>query len=158
MKGNMDVDFVMAVILFVSVYGLLYTLLPSATISFRNMGDPLGPASQYFADVLVTTPGIPPVWNSTANVNKLGFAYGNNISSYSNIIDAAKFTAINGVSCSTLKPKTDITLDFAIQIETSRINMSCTATIPKTARLIERLGYLKNGTNYDAAKIKIWTW
>jgi len=158
MKGNLDVDFVMAIILFVSVYGLLYTLLPSATISFRNMADPLNPASQYFADVLVATPGIPPTWNSLANVNKLGLAYGNNVSSYANIIDATKVAAINNQLCSSLESKTDITLDFAIQIETSRASLGCNATIPKTARLIERIGYLKNGTNYDPAKIKIWTW
>jgi hypothetical protein len=35
---------------------------------------------------------------------------------------------------------------------------SCSSTIPKKARLIERIGYLKNGTEYTPIKVKIWTW
>jgi hypothetical protein len=35
---------------------------------------------------------------------------------------------------------------------------SCSSTVPKKARLIERIGYLKNGTEYTPIKVKIWTW
>ena len=45
MKGDINVDFVMAVILFVSVYAMLYVLLPAATISFKKTPDPLWTAS-----------------------------------------------------------------------------------------------------------------
>jgi hypothetical protein len=158
MKGDINVDFVMAVILFVSVYAMLYVLLPSATISFKKTPDPLATASYYFSDVLVTTPGIPAEWTSVSGVSRLGFAYGNNVTSYANILDARKVGAIDGQACSSLKTKTDLLLDFAIQVESSSKTYSCTATIPGIARLIERPGYLKNGTAYAPIKIKIWTW
>jgi len=158
MKGDINVDFVMAVILFVSVYAMLYVLLPSATISFKKTPDPLATASYYFSDVLVTTPGIPAEWTSVSGVSRLGFAYGNNVTSYANILDARKVGAIDGQACSNLKTKTDLLLDFAIQVESSSKTYSCTATIPGIARLIERAGYLKNGTVYSPIKIKIWTW
>lgn len=158
MKGDMNIDFVMAIILFVSVYAVLYTILPSATIGFKKTPDPLATASYYFSDVLVTTPGLPYYWNTTAGMTKLGLAYGTNVTSYPNIIDARKIGAIDGQSCISLMAKTDITLNFSIAIETTSKNYSCTATIPRIARLIERVGYVKNNTDYLPAKIKVWTW
>ncbi len=158
MKGDMNIDFVMAIILFVSVYAVLYTVLPSATIGFKDTPDPLATASYYFSDVLVTTPGIPANWSTTAGMTRLGLAYGTNATSYPNIIDARKIGAINGQSCISLMVKTDITLNFSIAVETSSRNYSCTATVPRIARLIERVGYVKNNTDYLPAKIKIWTW
>lgn len=158
MKGDMNIDFVMAIILFVSVYAVLYTLLPSATIGFKKTPDPLATASYYFSDVLVTTPGIPANWSTVASMTRLGLAYGTNATSYPNIIDARKIGAIDGQSCGSLKAKVDITLNFSIAIETNSRNYSCTATIPKVARLIERVGYVKNNTAYLPAKIKVWTW
>ncbi len=158
MKGDINVDFIMAIMLFISVYAMLYILLPSSTIDFKKTSDPLATASYYFSDVLATTPGIPAYWNTTADVSRLGLAYGTNSTSYPNIIDARKIGAIDGQSCSILKSKTDLLLDFAIQVESSSKTYSCTATIPVTARLIERVGYLKNGTAYTPVKIKTWTW
>jgi len=137
---------------------MLYVLLPAATISFKKTPDPLATTSYYFSDVLVTTPGIPAEWTSVSGVSRLGFAYGNNVTSYANILDARKVGAIDGQACSNLKTKTDLLLDFAIQVESSSKTYSCTATIPGIARLIERAGYLKNGTVYSPIKIKIWTW
>jgi len=158
MRGDLNIDFVMAIILFVSVYALLYTLLPSATISFKKTPDPLATASYYFSDILMTTPGIPINWTTVNEVSRLGLAYGNNVTIYPNILDAKKVGAIDGQTCSDLKAKTSITLDFAIRVESSSRNYSCTATIPKTARLIERVGYLRNNTDYAPVKVKTWTW
>jgi hypothetical protein len=117
MKGDINVDFVMAVILFVSVYAMLYMLLPAATISFKKTPDPLWTASHYFADVLMTSPGIPSNWGTIGEVQRLGLAYGDNITSYSNILDAKKIGAIGGQTCSLLKSKTDTLLDFSIAVD-----------------------------------------
>jgi hypothetical protein len=154
----MNIDFVMAIILFVSVYAVLYTILPSATISFKDTPDPLATASYYFSDSLVTAPGIPANWSTVAQMTRLGLAYGTNATSYPNIIDAKKIGAIDGVSCASLRAKTDITLNFSIQVEADNKNYSCVSAIPGIARLIERIGYVKNNTKYHPAKIKIWTW
>lgn len=158
MKGDLNVDFVMAVILFVSFYALLYTILPSATIGFTKNPDPLATASYYLADSLITTPGTPFNWSSMSDATRLGLTYSTTFFDYPNILDAKKVGALNSQTCSSLKSKTDVTLNFAIVIETDSATHSCTATIPKKARLIERVGYVKNGTNYSPAKIKIWTW
>jgi len=158
MKGDINVDFVMAVILFVSVYAMLYMLLPAATISFKKTPDPLYTTGRFFSDILVTTTGIPANWTSIAELSSLGFAYGSNTTSYPNILDARKIGAIVNQNCSSLKQKTRILLDFAISIEVGSNTYSCNATIPKVARLMERVAYLKNGTNYSPAKVKIWVW
>jgi hypothetical protein len=162
MKGDLNIDFTMAIILFISVYAMLYILLPSATISFKKTPDPLQTASTYFADVLTVTPGIPANWSDLGTVTKLGLAYGSNVTSYPNIFDVNKILAINGQACSSLKPKTDMLLDFAIKVDCNTcgtgINYSCTGTIPTIARLIERVGYIKNGSTYTHAKLQVWTW
>ena len=158
MKGDINVDFVMAVILFVSVYAMLYMLLPAATISFKKTPDPFYTTGQFFSDVLLTSTGIPANWTTIAGVSKLGFAYGNNITSFPNILDARKVSAMVNQNCSLLKPKMDILLDFALSVEAGSATHSCNATIPKVARLMERVAYLKNGTQFTPAKVKIWIW
>jgi hypothetical protein len=158
MKGDMNIDFVMGVVLFVSVYAIIYIQLPSSTVSFRQTPDPLTTASYYFSDVIATTPGIPANWTTVGEMTRIGLAYGTNFTSYPNIIDIKKAAAIDGQACSSLKAKTTITLNFAIIVNSNFRNYSCTATIPKVARLIERMGYLKNGTAYSPATIKTWTW
>jgi len=158
MKGYMDVDFVLAVILFVTVYSLLYTMLPSMTISFRETPDPIATTSAYFSDELMFTPGIPANWTTLGQATRLGLTYGTRTISYPNILDINKIASIDGQDCATLRAKTDVTLNFVIIVESSVHNYSCSRTLPATARLIERVGYVKNSTNYYPAKMKLWTW
>ena len=155
-RGSTDFDFILSIVLFSMAYFSLFTFLPNMTLSSSDQSDLLLQESGYLSTVLVKSPGYPENWANINNADKLGFGY-YNITYYPNILDNDKVQSLTTVTCNSLRAKTDINLNFSINVQTTT-GFNCTGTIPDYARRIDRAVYTFNGTHYSPAVFQLYVW
>ena len=155
-KGNTDFDFILSIALFSIAYVSIFTFLPYITLSSSDQSDFILHESDYLSTILVKSPGYPKNWTDINNVVKLGFSYYDN-TYYPNILDYKKIESLTGVTCNSLRTKTEIDLNFSINIKAD-ISYNCTGTIPDYARRIDRTAYTFNGTHYIPTVFQLYTW
>ena len=160
MKGTVDYDFILSIGLFAVAYISLFTLLPYINISSIDSQDNLMQESNYFSTILAKYPGYPKNWTSISEIKSMGLSYYDDVSFYPNILDLNKIKQIATANCNLLKPKTEITANFLINIKLNNgSNYNCTGTKPSYAREIQRpiMVYDYNG-NYEPGTIELYTW
>jgi|GEM_PF-2365341 len=159
-KGSVDYDFILSIALFTIAYISLFTLLPYINISSVNSEDNLIQESNYLSTILVKYPGYPKNWTNTNNMISIGLSYYDNISSYPNILDLNKINQITTTSCNSLKPKTDVTTNFIINIKLNNgSNYNCTGTKPSNARETQRpIMIYDYNNNYKPGVLELYTW
>ncbi len=157
MKGQLYIDFVLALALFVFVYSSVFGYIAFFTAGYRQNTDEFTFESRVLSNDFVEGAGYPSYWQSYSQANTLGFAWFNT-SIYPNIIDKVKFNAAAGQSCDTLKTKTDISTNFKIELESNNTNISCSGTAPNNARRIERTVFVYDGMNITGGIFRIYMW
>ncbi len=123
-KGTLNYDFIIATILFLTVY---VTMIQTSIYSFASIGqkrDIFTHESEVLTEMLVKTPGHPVNWESLSEVNQLGltlYQRGNN----PNILDMKKLEVINSSKCSDLKGLTPISADVNINFTMDNTTYAC---------------------------------
>jgi hypothetical protein len=159
MRGALDYDFSIAIVLFITVYASLYTVLPSFIGGLAEpRQDPYLAEARYFSDRLVLTPGEPQDWSDISLVEKLGLAY-YDATYYPNILDYDKVTQLPLQDCGALKEKLGADLDFKISVVTQANTWSCNSTEePMSPKLVQRMAYLYDGLTYTPARLDFWVY
>lgn len=158
-RGAIEYDFVIATVLFLTVYAMLFASMPHISVNFRSLEDPAHTAAVYLSEKAVASPGYPKAWTSIASASELGFAYYNG-QLFANVLDANKVGQLPAYSCASLASKTPLSnkLSFKIRVENASVGFECTASVPQNARVVERPAYLKNNSLFLPYKVKVWTW
>lgn len=156
-KGSLNVDFLLAFALFIIVYTNIFSIFFFFTTSSQDIPDELYMESTYFSSVIVDYAGYPKDWSSFSDVQSLGFAY-YNYTTFMNIVDKRKILAITSQSCSSLKSKSDLNVNFKIVFGTNTSNHSCTGAAPAGARKVERVVYIYDGQNFSSGKMELYIW
>ena len=161
-KGVLNIDFIVAFILFIVVYFSIFQSMLFFSIGSREAPDELLMESRYFSDILVKSGGYPKNWTeiSPISLEYLGFAYYNR-TTYPNILDKKKVEELTSQNCLDLLEYTDLTINFIVIIETEKgISYGCIAAVgsPSDVRTIERVVYLFDGQNYTSSKLILQTW
>jgi hypothetical protein len=137
-KGVLPYDFAVAMILFTSVYAAIFISLPSISAVSKKFQDPFYSNAFHLSESFISNKG-----SGLISVRR-------------NIFEIDKAVALNNSLCTDIK--TDITKNFKLSIETSTVTYGCNATVPATARLVERSIYIKDGLSYTPAKLRVWVW
>lgn len=167
MRGNLNFDFVIALAMFATAYMLVFSSISPFAMGFRAYRDPVESDARYLSDMLLSQPGVPETWSAIEGENvRLGLSLYNR-TNYQNIIDLKKAKAIGAAQCSSLKPRSDSSLNFKIRIETDTGGpYECAGDVPKGARLITRSAKVarinastsKPVMEYNQSLVKIWVW
>ena len=156
MRGSTDYDFILSIALFAVVYVSIFTFLPYMTLSSSDQQDLLFHESDYLSSVLIKSPGYPKNWTDVNNVVKLGLSY-YETTYYPNILDYDKVQNLTGVTCNSLRAKSDIDLNFSINVKAD-YNYNCTGSIPDYARRVDRPVQIYNGSSYEPAVFQLYVW
>lgn len=157
MRGQLYVDFVLAIALFMFVYATIFGYIAFFTAGYRQTTDEFSMESKYLSNTFVESAGYPKYWQSYSEVSSLGFAWFNT-SIYPNFIDKVKFNAAAAQSCDTLNSKTDVTVHFKIELEMNKTNSSCSGTAPSNARRIDRTVSIYDGMNITGGIFRLYVW
>ncbi len=157
LKGISGYDFVISLALFAIVYLYLFNFLPFLTTGARHSNDVLLEETMQLSNAIVKSAGYPENWTTVSSMELLGLCYYDKVT-YERILDKKKLEAVTGANCSDLKPKTTTNLNFAFEITTRYGTYSCTATIPQTARIMQRTAYVFDGYASTPAVVKVYTW
>jgi hypothetical protein len=158
MRGQLHIDFMLALALFMFVYAMIFGYIAFFTTGYRQTTDEFTFEARHLSNVFVESAGYPKDWDTFSEVSTLGFARLNS-SIYPGVIDTKKVVAISSQSCSDLKSKTDVTMNFKITLELNRtLNVSCSGTAPANARMIDRPVFAFDGMNFSSAIFHLQVW
>ncbi|MCD6522789.1 MAG: hypothetical protein J7K68_03490 [Candidatus Diapherotrites archaeon] len=152
-KGSLNIEFVIAVTLFISAFWVLY-LQGSTFITQRIVrNDVRYPAMYMFSEKIMKEAGEPKDWNATNTYTTFGLAYYDG-KTYASILDENKLDAMNGSACPTMELFNGI--DFAIKVRTKAKVWECTTNIKKITS-IQRPVYVRmNSGAYKEGVIYVW--
>ena len=157
-RGDVNFDFSIALVLFMIVYAGLFSSLPSATTSFQKNRDALATSTVFLTESLVAAPGIPKNWTTFDENQKLGLAFYNS-TFFPNVIDVDKALQLSLRNCSEWYNKTTVTLEFKIAVINNTASVfECNNTVPRTARITDRMAFLKNASAYTPVTLRVYTW
>lgn len=162
-KGTLNIDFIVAFVLFIVVYFSIFQSMLFFSTGSREAPDELLMESRYFSDVLVESAGYPKNWTEINPTlpKYFGLAYYNR-TTHPNILDKKKVEEMVSYNCQTLQlNKTDLVINFMITVSTKETSYSCVVAVgtpPSDARVIERVVYLFDGQNYTSSKLILQTW
>ena len=156
MKGDVDYDFILAFVMFISIYTSVFQMLPYMTSGSNEAKDIILMESTHLSETLVKSPGYPRDWNATS-VTKLGLAYYGE-TYRPNILDYYKITEINGTDCAGYADAVDTAIGFKITVVTNAYSLGCSNTPDAYARVIERPVMVYNGVSYEPGIMRLHTW
>lgn len=156
MKGDIDFDFILSIVLFLIIYIIIFQTISFLTLGARETPDIYSMEIVQLSEQFMKSAGSPEIWD-LANVTKLGFAYYNE-SCKQNILDYNKIILINNTDCSNLTEKTATTVKFNIKFETNNYVLNCSNAPKSTARIVERSGMVYDGNTYEPIKMRLYVW
>jgi hypothetical protein len=157
-KGNMGLEFVIAVTLFLMAFWFIYLQSTFLLLPKTMRNDVRQPGADFVASKLVMDPGYksgaptPEDWDNVTGYDDLGFAL-YDLGTKANVLDRDKLDAVNGTACNTLKMSV-FKGDFAYEVESNH-KWSCVASFTKDA-FVQRAVYVKSGGAYWDGVIKVW--
>ncbi|MEM3412252.1 MAG: hypothetical protein QW735_00940 [archaeon] len=148
MKGTLDFDFMMSLLLFLTIYFSVYLFLPDLMQDVLSTKDYRQSIVSNIAEYIISQPGFPENWTNISDAELFGLA----VSGERNIISLEKAKALHNQPCDLIKTP----LEFKVKVKVVAGNTEFSCEGYQNFTRIRRNVFIFDGENYTQGVVEVY--